>query len=134
MLEDIITIPCIGNLWLQTPEVNLDTLAAAISKDFGHENFVTTFKSEATKQFGSAWVWLVVDKSGKLQVTSTQNQDNPLMKKRSYSRNSHFSFDLGTCLLSWLSIPKKKLHRFFFQCNQLAQNRENYEAAFRKKY
>jgi Fe-Mn family superoxide dismutase len=52
-------------------------LAAAISKDFGHENFVTTFKSEATKQFGSAWVWLVVDKSGKLQVTSTQNQDNP---------------------------------------------------------
>jgi Fe-Mn family superoxide dismutase len=34
-----------------------------------------------TKQFGSAWVWLVVDKSGKLQVTSTQNQDNPLMKK-----------------------------------------------------
>jgi superoxide dismutase len=25
-------------------------------------------------------VWLVVDKSGKLQVTSTQNQDNPLMK------------------------------------------------------
>jgi hypothetical protein len=23
MLEDIITIPCIGNLWLQTPEVNL---------------------------------------------------------------------------------------------------------------
>jgi Fe-Mn family superoxide dismutase len=37
------------------------------------------FKSEATKQFGSAWVWLVVDKSGKLQVTSTQNQDNPLI-------------------------------------------------------
>jgi Fe-Mn family superoxide dismutase len=59
----------------------IDTLAAAISKDFGsYENFVTTFKSEATKQFGSAWVWLVVDKSGKLQVTSTQNQDNPLMK------------------------------------------------------
>jgi Fe-Mn family superoxide dismutase len=38
---------------------------------------LSTFKSEATKQFGSAWVWLVVDKSGKLQVTSTQNQDNP---------------------------------------------------------
>jgi Fe-Mn family superoxide dismutase len=36
---------CIGNLWLQTPEVNLDTLAAAISKDFGsYENFVTTLK------------------------------------------------------------------------------------------
>jgi Fe-Mn family superoxide dismutase len=34
----------------------VDTLAAAISKDFGsYENFVTTF--EATKQFGSAWVY-----------------------------------------------------------------------------
>jgi Fe-Mn family superoxide dismutase len=46
-------------------------------KDFGSVKTLSTFKSEATKQFGSAWVWLVVDKSGKLQVTSTQNQDNP---------------------------------------------------------
>jgi Fe-Mn family superoxide dismutase len=39
--------------------------ASVISRDFGsYENFVTTFKSEATKQFGSAWVWLVIDKSG----------------------------------------------------------------------
>jgi Fe-Mn family superoxide dismutase len=35
-----------------------------------HENFVATFKGEATKQFGSAWVWLIVDKYGKLKVTS----------------------------------------------------------------
>jgi Fe-Mn family superoxide dismutase len=40
----------------------IDTLAAAISKDFFcHENFVTTFKSEATKQFGSAWVWSLIN-------------------------------------------------------------------------
>lgn len=58
-----------------------DILAEAITADFGSfENFVTLFKDEATKQFGSGWVWLVVDKAGKLQVTSTPNQDNPLMK------------------------------------------------------
>jgi Fe-Mn family superoxide dismutase len=35
-----------------------DTLASAIKRDFGsYENFVTTFKSEATKQFASAWVF-----------------------------------------------------------------------------
>ena len=56
-------------------------LSDAIAKDFGSfENFVTAFKDAATTQFGSGWAWLVVDRSGKLQVTSTQNQDNPLMR------------------------------------------------------
>ena len=57
-----------------------DTLMSAIVKDFGSfDNFETLFKNKAAKQFGSGWIWLVVDKTGKLQVTSTQNQDNPLM-------------------------------------------------------
>ncbi|MDH3243463.1 MAG: Fe-Mn family superoxide dismutase, partial [Saprospiraceae bacterium] len=30
-------------------------------------------------QFGSGWAWLLVDKSGKLAVTNTPNQDNPVM-------------------------------------------------------
>lgn len=56
-------------------------LAEAIIKDFGSfENFTTLFKDEASKQFGSGWTWLIVDRTGKLQVTSTANQDNPLMK------------------------------------------------------
>jgi superoxide dismutase len=121
MLEDIITILYWKSMAPNTGGKPIDTLAAAISKDFcSYENFVTTFKSEATKQFGSAWV-LVVDKSGKLQVTSTQNQDNPLMKNALIPGTPILAL-MGTCLLSWLSIPKKKLHRFFFQCNQLAQN------------
>ncbi|AWA30382.1 superoxide dismutase [Flavobacterium magnum] len=57
-----------------------DTLALAIAADFGSfENFKTRFTEEATNQFGSGWAWLVVDQNGKLQVTSTPNQDNPLM-------------------------------------------------------
>lgn len=58
-----------------------DSIAAAIDRDFvSFENFTTAFKVEATKLFGSGWVWLIVDKTGKLQITSTQNQDNPLMR------------------------------------------------------
>jgi Fe-Mn family superoxide dismutase len=82
-----------------------DTLAAVISRDFGsYENFVTTF--EATKQFGSAWVWLVVDKSGKLQVTSTQNQDNPLMKNALVPGTPILALDLWEHAY-YLGIPKK---------------------------
>jgi len=60
-----------------------DSLAATIDRDFGSfENFKTQFSDAAIKQFGSGWAWLVVDKTGKLQVTSTPNQDNPLMPKQ----------------------------------------------------
>jgi superoxide dismutase len=107
----IITIPCIGNQWLQTQEAHLKTQQSVISRDFGsYENFVTTFKSEATKQFGSAWVWLV-DKSGKLKVTSTQNQDNPLMKNAVVPGTPILALDLWEhAYYPGISIPKKKLH------------------------
>lgn len=65
----------------KSPEQPKDTLNGAIKKDFGsYENFVSLFKGTSEKQFGSGWTWLIVDKSGKLQITSSQNQDNPLMK------------------------------------------------------
>src|SRR4029078_12099249 len=57
-----------------------DTLAIAINTDFGSfESFERQFKDEANKKIGSAWTWLVLDRSGKLQITSTANHDNPLM-------------------------------------------------------
>lgn len=57
-----------------------DTLATVINRDFGSfEIFKNQFSEAAEKQFGSGWAWLVVDKSGKLLVTATPNQDNPLM-------------------------------------------------------
>ena len=63
-----------------------DTLATLITRDFGSfELFKTEFSDAADKQFASGWVWLVVDKTGKLQVTSTPNQDNPLMPKQTVS-------------------------------------------------
>ncbi len=57
-----------------------DSLAVAIARDFGSFNdFKNQYEDAASKQFGSGWTWLVTDKSGKLQITSTANQDNPLM-------------------------------------------------------
>jgi Fe-Mn family superoxide dismutase len=57
-------------------------LAEAIQKDFGSfMDFKTKFSEAATKQFGSGWAWLIVDKSGKLSIISSPNQDNPLMIK-----------------------------------------------------
>jgi len=54
-------------------------LASAIQSAFGSfDAFKTAFNDAGAKRFGSGWAWLVLDKSGKLAVTSTANQDNPL--------------------------------------------------------
>lgn len=55
-------------------------LAAAINEKFGSfEAFKTEFAKAAATRFGSGWAWLIVDEAGKLDVTSSPNQDNPLM-------------------------------------------------------
>ena len=54
-------------------------LADAINSAFGSfEAFQEKFNTAGTTRFGSGWAWLVI-KDGKLEVTSTPNQDNPLM-------------------------------------------------------
>lgn len=54
-------------------------LAEAINKTFGSfEDFKTQFASAAATRFGSGWAWLVVHDNN-LVVTSTPNQDNPMM-------------------------------------------------------
>ena len=56
-------------------------LAAAIDAAFGsYDAFKETFSNAAATRFGSGWAWLGVTEEGTLIVTSTPNQDNPLMK------------------------------------------------------
>ena len=54
-------------------------LAEAIDAAFGSfDAFKEKFNAAGTTRFGSGWAWLIV-KDGKLEVSSTPNQDNPLM-------------------------------------------------------
>lgn len=55
-------------------------LADAITSTFGSmDEFKKQFSDAAMKRFGSGWAWLVKTPDGKLMITSTANQDNPLM-------------------------------------------------------
>lgn len=55
-------------------------LADAINSKFGSfEGFKKEFTKAAATRFGSGWAWLVVN-NGELEVTSTPNQDSPLME------------------------------------------------------
>lgn len=68
---------------LQAPsEKNFPTedLAVAIDQKFGSfEKFQDEFAKAATTRFGSGWAWLIVNKDNEIEVTSTANQDNPIM-------------------------------------------------------
>jgi len=69
---------------IMTPAANSgapsEKLAAAINEAFGSMDAMkTAFNEAAAKRFGSGWAWLVLT-NGKLKITSTPNQDNPLMK------------------------------------------------------
>ncbi|HEY0900254.1 MAG TPA: superoxide dismutase, partial [Sphingobacteriaceae bacterium] len=55
-------------------------LAEAINAAFGSfEEFKKKFAEAGATRFGSGWAWLTVSANGKLEVSSTPNQDNPLM-------------------------------------------------------
>ncbi|MBB4079939.1 Fe-Mn family superoxide dismutase [Lewinella aquimaris] len=55
-------------------------LAQAIDQAFGsYDSFKEKFSDAAGSRFGSGWAWLIVKNGGGLGITSTPNQDNPLM-------------------------------------------------------
>lgn len=57
-----------------------EKLLTMINKTFGSlDKFKELFATAATSRFGSGWAWLILDDSGNLKITSTPNQDNPLM-------------------------------------------------------
>jgi Fe-Mn family superoxide dismutase len=56
-------------------------LGDAIRAAFGSfDEFKAKFEAAGVGRFGSGWAWLVLGKDGKLAITSTANQDNPMME------------------------------------------------------
>ena len=57
-----------------------EALAVALQAAFGSlDGFKKSFSEAAAKRFGSGWAWLILQQ-GQLKITSTPNQDNPLMQ------------------------------------------------------
>ena len=114
-----------------TPTTPQDTLASAIKKDFEtFENLKMQLSDAATKQFGSGWAWLIVDKTGKLQVCSTANQDNPLMPKQAVAGTPILAIDVWehAYYLKYLNQRKKYIDTFF-NCIDWKKVGEKYENA-----
>jgi Fe-Mn family superoxide dismutase len=72
-----------------------EKLADAIKANFGSfDDFKKQFADAGAKRFGSGWVWLVLGKDGKLFITSTANQDNPLMNTEEKRGTPIFCLDV----------------------------------------
>ena len=70
-------------------------LGAAIESELGSfDNFKKQFSDAAANRFGSGWAWLVVTPDKKLTVTSTPNQDNPLMDVADVKGTPVFGLDV----------------------------------------
>ncbi len=116
-----------------TPKANptpKDTLAKTIDKDFGNfANFKNEFSAQANAQFGSGWTWLVVDKTGKLVITSTQNQDNPLMASAIVKGKPILCIDLWehAYYLNYQQKRKNYIEAFFNTINWV-KVQERYDA------
>jgi len=111
-----------------------DTLAVAIDSDFGSfQGFEKQFKDEANKQVGSGWTWLVVDRSGKLQITSTANNDNPLMSNAVIKGTPLLAIDLWEHAY-YLNYQYKRTHYIdaFFKKINWKKVGERYEETIKK--
>jgi Fe-Mn family superoxide dismutase len=72
-----------------------ERLKGEIEKDFGSvEKFKEAFEKAAAAQFGSGWAWLIRDANGKLAISTTSNQENPIMDVAAVKGRPIFTVDV----------------------------------------
>jgi Fe-Mn family superoxide dismutase len=106
-------------------------LASAIDSAFGsYDAFKEKFADAAGTRFGSGWAWLIVDDSGSLHVTSTPNQDNPLMEVADTKGTPILGLDVWEHAY-YLNYQNKRPEYIsaFWNVVNWDQVNENYEAA-----
>lgn len=122
-----------------SPKINLypkDSLAGTIDRDFGSfKNFKMQFMDAANRHFGSGWAWLIVDKAGKLSITTTQNQDNPLMSNAVVKGIPILAIDLWEHAY-YLNYQQKKKNYIvaFMKIINWKKVGEKYDESLLKKY
>lgn len=105
-------------------------LADAIKSTFGSfEEFKEKFANAGATRFGSGWAWLIV-KDGKLEITSTPNQDNPLMDVAEVKGTPVLGIDVWehAYYLKYQNRRPEYLKAFWSVVNW-AEVTKNYEAA-----
>lgn len=111
-----------------------DTLASSIDKTFGSfDNFKKQFTASANKQIGSGWAWLVVNKKGELLITSSNNNDNPIMKHQLISGTPILALDVWEHAYYLNNQNKRgKYIDAFFNVLNWKKVGEKYEALIKK--
>jgi len=100
-------------------------LAEAINATFGSfDKFKEEFTAAGMNRFGSGWAWLVLNK-GKLEITSTANQDNPISEGKTpilgvdvweHAYYLKHQSNRGAYLNDWWSVVNwKKVEKLFTQ-------------------
>ena len=109
-------------------------LADAINSAFGSfDAFKEKFQNAGMTRFGSGWAWLIL-KDGKLEITSTPNQDNPLMDVAEVKGTPVLGVDVWEHAY-YLKYQNKRADYLNAFWNVVDWNKtaERYEAATRKK-